>query len=140
MVVHVWGSEWSLAWSKDWMSINYYLLSSILRSTPECVLMCVLSHTHTHTHTHTQFDLQLARCHSLFIGNKLRFSGPRPLSYESFDYEPNGPSKTFKLLNVIFNFQPFACCGSSLKKKTVKKKSLKKIPPTCNRYTIEGLN
>lgn len=121
MVVHVWHFEWSLAWSKDWMSINYYLLSSILRSTPECVLMCVLSHTHTHT----QFDPLLARCHSLFIGNKLRFSGPRPLSYESFDYEPNGPSKTFKLLNVIFNFQPFACCGSSLKKKLYKK-SLKK--------------
>ena len=88
-----------------------------------CTHVCAL----THTHTHTQFDPQLARCHSLFTRNKMGLSGPRPLSYESsFDYEPNGPSKAFKLLNVIFNFLPFASCGSSLKKKLYKKVFKKK--------------
>ena len=88
--------------------------------------MCAYVCAYTHTHTHNLILSWLG--HSLFRGNKLALSGPRPLSYESsFDYEPNGPSKAFKLFNVIFNFLPFACCGSSFKKKLYKKVLKKKI-------------
>ena len=141
VVVHIWGFEWSQHGVRTGWVLTIFIIFHLLSyRVAQNVCLCVCLHTHTHTHTHTHNLILSWPGHSLFRGNKLGLSGPRPLSYESsFDYEPNGPSKAFKLFNVIFNFLPFACCGSSLKKKLYKK-VFKRNPPTCNLYAIEGLN